>query len=412
MFLEILNLCFQSFKTHKIRSFLSALGVFFGVGAVIGMLSIGEGARKEVLNLIKMMGEKHIIIKISKSFQENNENQNKTFYGLNFSDLRILKEGLPDIKALSPSKKLENIEIYSQNGEKTKGNIFAVQKEYKELLNLPLSSGRFFLEEDERECFQVCVIGKGIALKLYGSKKPEGEKIKILNQWYTIVGVVSDLKSKKGKLEGLEAEEYDKTVYIPLRTFLLKEGVKKNESTFDEIAITLSDLKGLKVKKIYLEKLFKRLHQKAEDVEVVVPLLILKQKQETQRIFNIVMACIAGISLLVGGIGIMNIMLASVLERIREIGLRRAVGARKKDIMLQFLLEASFISGIGGIAGIILGFLIAYSVSFFAKWTTTVPLWSIFLSFGISIAVGIIFGYWPSKKGAEANPIEALRYEA
>ncbi len=412
MFSEILNLCFLSFKTHKIRSFLSALGVFFGVGAVIGMLSIGEGARKEVLNLIKMMGEKHIILKVSKSFQENGENKDKSFYGLGFSDLRILKEGLPDIKAISPYKKIENIEVYTELGEKTKGNLYAVQKDYKEILNLQIKSGRFFVEEDEKECFNVCVIGKSISLKLFGSQKPEGQKIKILNNWYTVVGTLSDMKGKKGKLEGLETEEIDKSIYVPLRTFLLKEGVKENTSTFDEIAITLNDLKGLKTKKIYIEKLFKRLHQKAEDVEVVVPLLILKQKQETQRIFNIVMACIAGISLLVGGIGIMNIMLASVLERIREIGIRRAVGARKKDIMLQFLLEASFISGIGGLAGIILGFIIAYSVSFFAKWTTTVPLWSIFLSFGISIAVGIIFGYWPSKKGAEANPIEALRYEA
>lgn len=411
MFQETLNLCFKSFRTHKLRSFLSALGVFFGVGAVIGMLSIGEGAKKEVLNLIKMMGEKHIILKVSKDFEENSENKDKAFYGLGFSDLRILKEGLPGIKALSPSKKYENLEFYSKNGEKAKGTLYAVQKDYKELVNLPISKGRFFIEEDEKEGFQVCVLGKGLSLKLFGSQNPLGEKIKVLNQWYTVTGIVSDVKIKKGQLEGIETEEYDKSVYVPLRSFILKEGIKEGESTFDEIAISLKDLKGLKEKKIYLEKLFKRLHQSAEDIEVVVPLLLLKQKQETQRIFNIVMACIAGISLLVGGIGIMNIMLASVLERIKEIGIRRAVGGRKKDIMLQFLFEASFVSGIGGIAGIVLGFLIAYTVSFFAKWTTTVPIWSIFLSFGISISVGILFGYYPSKRAAELNPIEALRYE-
>lgn len=411
MLSEIISLCFKSFKTHKTRSILSALGVFFGVGAVIGMLSIGEGAKKEVMNLIKMMGEKHIILKVSKEFIENRENRDKTFYGLGFSDLRILKEGLPGIKALSPSKKIENLDFYSKSGEKAKGTLFAVQKDYKELVNLPVKTGRFFDEEDEREGLNVCVIGKGLSLKLFGSENPRGKKIKALEHWYTVVGVVYDIKLKKGQLEGIEAEEYDKSVYVPLKSFILKEGIKKGETIFDEIAISLKDFKGLKEKKIYLEKLFKRLHQKAEDVEVVVPLLILKQKQETQRIFNIVMACIAGISLLVGGIGIMNIMLASVLERIREIGIRRAVGARKIDIMLQFLFEASFISGIGGILGIALGFLIALSVSFFAKWTTTVPLWSVILSFGISISVGIIFGWWPSKKAAELNPIEALRYE-
>lgn len=411
MLQEILSLCFKSFKTHKLRSILSALGVFFGVGAVIGMLSIGEGAKKEVLNLIKMMGEKHIILKVSKEFKKNENNKEKAFYGLGFSDLRLLKEGLPGIKALSPLKKIENLEFYSKGGEKAKGTLYAVQKDYRELVNLPIGRGRFFLEEDEMEGFNVCVVGKEIALKLFGTQNPEGKKIKALNQWYTVVGIISDIKLKKGQLEGIEAEEYDKSVYVPLRSFILKEGIKEGESTFDEIAISLTDFKGLKEKKIYFEKLFNRLHQKAEDIEVIVPLLLLKQKQETQRIFNIVMACIAGISLLVGGIGIMNIMLASVLERIREIGIRRAVGARKKDIMLQFLFEASFISGIGGTLGVFLGFLIAYSVSFFAKWTTTVPLWAVFLSFGISISVGIIFGYWPSKRAADLNPIEALRYE-
>lgn len=408
---EIFNLCLNSFKTHKLRSFLSALGVLFGVGAVIGMLSIGEGAKQEVLNLIKMMGEKHIIIKVSKDFGKNNENKDKKFYGLGFSDLRFLKEGLPDLKALSPMKKFENLEVYSKEGETTKANLLAVQKDYKELVNLPISEGRFFVESDENGDFEVCVLGKKISLKLFGSENPFGKKIKILNHWYTVVGIVSNIKVKKGQLEGIEAEEFDKAIYVPLKSFILKEGIKRNDSTFDEISISLNNLRGLKEKKIYLEKLFKRLHQKVEDVEIVVPLLLLKQKQETQRIFNIVMGAIAGISLLVGGIGIMNIMLASVLERIREIGIRRAVGARKKDIMLQFLFEASFISAIGGFGGIILGFIIAKGVSFFAHWTTNVPFWSILLSFGISISVGIIFGYWPSKKAAEANPIESLKYE-
>ncbi|MEJ5166820.1 MAG: ABC transporter permease, partial [Thermoanaerobaculia bacterium] len=260
MLSEIISLCFKSFKTHKTRSILSALGVFFGVGAVIGMLSIGEGAKKEVLNLIKMMGEKHIILKVSKDFTENQENRDKAFYGLGFSDLRILKEGLPGIKALSPSKKIENLEFYSKSGEKAKGNLFAVQKDYKELINLPVKIGRFFDEEDEREGLNVCVIGKGLSLKLFGSENPLGKKIKALEQWYTVVGVVYDVKLKKGQLEGIEAEEYDKSVYVPLRSFILKEGIKEGESTFDEIAISLKDLRGLKEKKIYLEKLFKRLH--------------------------------------------------------------------------------------------------------------------------------------------------------
>ncbi len=412
MFQEIFHICIKSFKTHKLRSFLSALGVFFGVGAVIGMLSIGEGAKQEVLNLIKMMGEKHIILKASKSFKENNKEENKIFYGLNFLDLKNIKEGLPHLKSLSPSKKFENLEIYSIKGSKAKGNVYAVEREYKNLVSLPLKKGRFFDKFDEDNCNQVCVIGKKLALQLFGSENPVGKEIKILSQWYRVIGIVENLKVKKGELKGVEVEEYDKGIYLPLRTFILKEGVLKSEYLFDEIFISLKNTSNLKEKKLYLEKMLKRTHQKAEDVEVIVPLLLLKQKQETQRIFNIVMGCIAGISLLVGGIGIMNIMLASVFERIREIGIRRAVGAKRRDILLQFLMEASFISGIGGILGIILGVFIAYSVSFFAKWTTHIPFWAIFLSFGISLSVGIIFGYYPAKKAAFLNPIDALRFEA
>lgn len=409
MIWETLAVCRTALATHKLRTVLSALGVFFGVGAVIGMLSIGEGAKREALNLIRLMGEKHLIVKV-KAPETSSSREAKEFPRLTEADLRALQAVLPGVRRASPVKALRNLEITAER-TRASADVYAVESDYAALLNLRILRGRFFSAEDARRGEAVCVVGRRLALELFGGKDPLGGAVKIRRNWYRVVGTTGKGFEAKGELRGLQVEEAERAVYLPLAAYLLREGVPRDESPLDEIAISFADMNHLSAKKALAERLLKRMHGGKEDAEVVVPLLLLKQRQETQRIFNIVMGCIAGISLLVGGIGIMNIMLASVLERVREIGLRRAVGARRREILLQFLLEASLIAGGGGVLGIILGVAIAYAVGWLAGWTTAVPLWSVFVSTGVSLGVGIGFGFFPARRAASLKPIEALRWE-
>ena len=409
MIWETLAVCKTSLATHKLRTLLSALGVFFGVGAVIGMLSIGEGAKREALNLIRLMGDKHLIVKV-KAPEALPDREAKTVPSLTKADLHALQAVLPGVRKASPLKTLHNLELMAERTI-VRADIFAVESDYAVLLNLQILRGRFFSAKDARRADSVCVLGSRLAMELFGGKDPMGGLVKIRRNWYRVIGTTGKGFEAKGELKGLQVEEAERAAYVPLSAYVLREGVGHGESPLDEIALSFGDLSHLQDKKALAERLLRRLHADREDAEVVVPLLLLKQRQETQRIFNIVMGCIAGISLLVGGIGIMNIMLASVLERVREIGLRRAVGARRREILLQFLLEASLIAGGGGILGIILGVAIAYLVGWLADWTTAIPIWSIFVSTGVSLAVGVGFGFFPARQAASLRPIEALRWE-
>jgi putative ABC transport system permease protein len=407
---EILAVCLAALATHKLRTLLSALGVFFGVGAVIGMLSIGEGAKREALNLIRLMGEKHLIVKVKPAEPASPDRETKAVPRLTERDLAALRAVLPGVRKASPLKALRGAEVTAER-TRAQADVFAVAADYAALLNLRILRGRFFSPEDAREARPVCVLGNRLAMDLFAGRDPLGGLVKIRRTWYRVVGTTGKGFEAKGELKGLQVEEAERTVYLPLPAYRLREGIARGESPLDEIALSFDGLDHLPAKKALAERVLRRLHGDRDDAEVVVPLLLLKQRQETQRIFNIVMGCIAGISLLVGGIGIMNIMLASVLERVREIGIRRAVGARRREILLQFLIEASLISGSGGVLGILLGVGIAYAVGWLADWTTAVPLWSIGVSTGVSLAVGVGFGYFPASRAAALKPIEALRWE-
>jgi putative ABC transport system permease protein len=355
------------------------------------------------------MGDKHLIVKV-KAQESSPDRDSKDVARLTEADLKALQAVLPGVRKASPLKSMRDIEVTAER-TRARADVYAVESDYAALLNLRILRGRFFSAEDARRGEAICVVGRRLAVELFGGKDPLGGAVKIRRNWYRVVGTTGKGFEVKGELKGLQVEEAERAVYLPLAAYLLREGVARDESPLDEIALSFTDLRHLPEKKALAERLLKRIHSGKEDAEVVVPLLLLKQRQETQRIFNIVMGCIAGISLLVGGIGIMNIMLASVLERVREIGLRRAVGARRREILLQFLLEASLIAGGGGVLGIVLGVAIAFLVGWLADWTTAVPLWSVFVSTGVSLAVGVGFGFFPARRAASLKPIEALRWE-
>jgi putative ABC transport system permease protein len=274
-----------------------------------------------------------------------------------------------------------------------------------------VDKGRFFDDYDNAHHANVCVVGYRVKRELFSFRNPIGERIKINDRWFEVIGTLLKKGITKGEIEGIEIESIANDIYIPISTALKKFEFKKHESQLSEIAVTMEDPGYIRDAAVYINRLLYRLHRNTRDYKIIVPEELLHQTQETQRIFNIAMGFIAGISLLVGGIGIMNIMLASVLERTREIGIRRAVGAKQKDILSQFVAEAVFISLVGGLIGIGAGFSMSKAVSLYANWRTLISIISIFISFGIAVSVGLIFGIYPAYVASKLDPIEALHYE-
>lgn len=410
-FPEIFYTGFSGLMTHKLRTFLTMLGMIFGVGAVISMLSIGEGAKEEALEIIELMGAKNIIIQNLEYEEEKLKTIREKSPGLSLKDFQALQEGIPYIQHLSPQKLIKtdfvrSIEVKSENAR-----VIGTDAIYPLTLNLIVDRGRFFNEFDNGQHSNVCVIGHKVRRDLFAFKSPLGQRIKISNQWFEVIGTVLKKGKAKGEIEGIEIESISNDIYIPINTALKKFEPGEYEPQLSEIAVIMEDPGYIRDAAVYIDRLLLRLHRDTKDYKIIVPEELLQQTQETQRIFNIAMGFIAGISLLVGGIGIMNIMLASVLERTREVGIRRAVGARQIDIIGQFIAEAIFISLVGGVIGIGAGFSISKIVSLYTHWRTLISILSIVISFGISVSVGLIFGIYPAYTASNLNPIEALRYE-
>ncbi len=271
--------------------------------------------------------------------------------------------------------------------------------------------GSFFLPLDSLALQQVCVLGTVARRKLFGLNQALGEQVKINQLWFTVIGVLADQTIDENEFEGVKIDSVNNDIYIPLETLLRKFELDPVEDELDEIVVQMPEGADLPEQAALISSMMGSMHNQIDDFSMVVPERLLQQSRQTQRIFNLVMGAIASISLLVGGIGIMNIMLASVLERTNEIGLRRAVGARRRDISRQFLLEAIAISLSGAILGILLGYAISQSVSTYAGWPTIITAPSILLGVGVSASVGLIFGIYPARKAALISPIEALRYE-
>jgi putative ABC transport system permease protein len=398
-------------RLHKLRTFLTMLGMIFGVGAVIAMLSIGAGAERESLRMIDTMGLRNIIVKDREFKDEDLKKIRENSIGLSLRDVQAISAVTPDIEAYSARKRVKTFQIFSFKGKSDDSNVVGVTPSYFRLAKYDLAEGSLFVEPDERDYEQFCVIGSRVKQKLFGSVSPIGKPIKIDKMWFTVIGVLEDNNLSKDEFEGVKLQDFSNDIYIPLATALKKFELKRFESELDEIVVSIKNTDALKASAILISQLLVNTHGKADDFSIVVPRELLEQNQRTQRIFNIVMSCIAGISLLVGGIGIMNIMLANILERTREIGVRRAIGARKRDILNQFLVEALTISFMGGLTGILFGFGVSRAVALYAEWSTVVTGTSIAMSFGVSAAVGLIFGIYPAVRASRLNPIDALRYE-
>jgi len=441
-----LHIALEAVLANKIRSLLTALGIIFGVAAVIAMLAIGNGAQQEILEQIKLVGVNNIVVTpIIEQKEENLEedqgqNENKKFSpGLTLLDAESVGEIIPGISRLSPEIVLETYLIKS--GIRRSAKLVGVNPDYFDLTDFELSSGKMFNDEQMLEGAPVCIIGKTIENKFFSQENPLGKTLKVGGRWLKIIGVLEERVVSEGSLSKLGIRDYNMDVYVPLQTFLIRfknralvtssmlqsaggggrfsigeeeEPVATgpvNYHQLDRLVVQVGETEQLQVVAEVLSRMLERRHYGVVDYEITIPELLLKQQQRTNQIFNVVLGAIAGISLIVGGIGIMNIMLASVLERIKEIGLRLALGAKKIDIVLQFLLESVMISISGGLVGVLLGVLIAVGISNIAEIPTIITFFSILVSFGVAATVGLIFGIAPARRAAGQDPITSLRYE-
>jgi putative ABC transport system permease protein len=407
---EALRSALESLATHKLRSALTMLGMIFGVGAVIAMLSIGAGAERQALGMIERLGLRNVLIRAREFKDDELREIRKKSLGVSRRDAAAVAEAVPGVELVAPRIHIEPKKVLADAG-KTRADVYGVSYRYAELSHLVLAEGRFLDPLDERTHAQVCVIGPAVRRDLFGFGPALGREVKVDDVWLEVVGVLAPATGEASSFQGVQVGSVAHEIYLPVTTAERKFLHPPLDSPLDEIVVRLQEGVRGDEAAATMSDLLARLHGGAEDYELVVPEALLAQSRRTQRLFNVVMGAIAGISLLVGGIGIMNIMLATVLERTREIGVRRAVGARRRDIRFQFVVESFAISLIGGLSGIVVGLAIARGVAAYAGWQTLVTGASILLSTGVAMAVGLASGIYPATRAAGLDPIEALHYE-
>ncbi len=399
----------NNLAAHKLRSLLTMLGMIFGVGAVIAMLSIGAGAERQAMELIDRMGLRNVLVRdVDLSEDELNEIRRNSL-GVSLRDANVISDGIPGVELVVPRVEIDSYKIMSVGG-RTAASVLGVSWRQRELSDLGVAEGRFIDRLDEDRHAQVAVIGAGVRRDLFGVAAALGGQLKINDVWFEVVGVLEDLGGG-GQFQGVDIGTTATEIYVPVTTAIRKFDRPPLRAPVDEIVVQLESDRSAQASAVAIRRLLERIHGGEDDFELVVPEALLDQSRATQRLFNIVMGCIAGISLLVGGIGITNIMLATVLERTREIGIRRAVGARRREIRNQFMIEAFAISLIGGLAGVAMGVVIARVVAASAGWETVVTASSILLSTSVSMAAGLVSGIYPATRASQLDPIEALRYE-
>ncbi len=431
------SIAVESIKSNKIRSFLTALGIIFGVGAVIAMMAIGNGAQQEILEQIKLVGANNIVITpiIKQVEEEVTESfvikEPKYSPGLTLLDVHSIKDLVPGIDRVSPEIIIDTHLI--RNGIRRSAKLVGIDTTYFSITNFSLISGEYFNSDQLLRGDPVCIIGRGIQSKFFSQEDPIGKSIKCGQQWLKVVGVLEQRLISKKSIANLGIRNYNMDVYTPIQTVLIRyknrasitstlihratqnnqeeSKVPVNYHQLDRLVVQVANSNTMAATSDVISRMLKRRHYGVVDYQISIPELLLQQQQRTKRIFNIVLGAIAAISLLVGGIGIMNIMIASVMERIKEIGIRLSVGAKKQDIVFQFLFEAILISVLGGILGIILGWLFAVLVSKVADIPTIISLFSILMAFGVATTIGLIFGIAPARRAAQQDPITSLRHE-
>lgn len=447
------DIALEAIQRNKLRAFLTSLGIIFGVSSVIAMLAIGTGAQQEVLQQMELLGTNNVIVQpVIEQFEGNvndeNEraNQNKYSPGLTLKDLESIKNLVPEVEKVSPEIMYET--SFIRNARMRSGKLVGVNRDYFDITNFNIVEGSNFSDIQLDNADPVAVIGYDVKTRFFGGESPIGKQIKVGHLWLTVIGVIEKKEVSSENIENLGIRNFNLDIYAPATTVLLRfknravltgqdlqggggssvvfmgggmmvtsGGSSSNSSSdpnyhqLDKLVVKVTDTQYSGVIADVISRMLQRRHNDVVDFEIIVPEQLLQQEQRTKRIFNIVLSSIASISLIVGGIGIMNIMLASVVERYREIGVRMAVGAQKKDVELQFLTEALTISITGGLIGIILGMAFSYAIEATADIATVVTPMSIFISFGVALIIGVIFGYYPAKRAAQHDPVHALRHE-
>jgi len=433
---------------NTLRAALTSLGILFGVASVIAMLAIGKGAEAEILAQMKLLGSNNVIItplveqKEEQAKDEGTKEPKKFSPGLTMHDAAAILAIVPNVNTTSGEIVLQT--LVTREGRRRSGKVVGIDTTYFDLLNLNVVEGKRFAPLQVAEGAPVAIIGHGVKTRFFTTEEPIGKPIKVGNVWLTVIGVLEDRKVSSQTSQKLGIRDANMDVYVPLSTMLLRyrnraqvterdvqqasrefnddpnatanedaeqRAERINYHQLDRVIVRVDEARYVTGVADVLQRMMARRHNSVIDFEISVPELLLKQEQNTKRLFNIVLAAIAAISLIVGGIGIMNIMLASILERTREIGVRRAVGASQRDILAQFLSEAVLISLAGGVAGIIVGATLSFGIERLADIQTIVSFFSVFIAFGVSITVGIVFGIVPAWRAARQDPVVCLRYE-
>jgi putative ABC transport system permease protein len=444
-----LRIALDAVQHNRLRGALTSLGILFGVASVIAMLAIGHGAEREILEQMRLLGSNNIVVSplieqkegVAKEEAEDEKEQKRYSPGLTLGDARSIATVIPDVDAASGELVLET--MITREGRRRSGKLVGVDTSYFRMLNMSLTDGATFSEAQVSGAAPVCIIGQGVRSRFFTTEEPVGRPIKVGDSWLTVVGVLEDRQVPEQTSQRLGIRDANMDVYVPLTTALLRyrnraqvtqrdieqasqqfdfsndddqqdpaqRAERANLNQLDRIIVRVREASLVPPVAEVMQRMLARRHNQVVDFEIVIPELLLAQERRTRTIFNIVLGAIASISLIVGGIGIMNIMLASVLERIREIGVRRAVGATQRDILAQFLSEAVLISVAGGIAGIVLGLALSLGIERIADIRTIVSPLSVIVAFGVSFAVGVAFGIMPAWRAAQQDPVLSLRYE-
>jgi putative ABC transport system permease protein len=442
--IRIIQLGLKSLLLHKLRSGLTMLGIVFGVFSVIAMLAIGEGASSQAQKQIVALGATNIIVRSIKPVEGSSSDQNaggNPRYGLTRTDLKRLTNTISTITNAIPVRELPREARYLKHTMNCR--VVGCTADYVEVNNLKIAKGRFLSDADQDTRANVVVLAYDVANELFPIEEPLGKAVQIDSIFYSVIGVTGERTASAGIGGSLAAQDFNKDLYIPINTFRARlgdeifipkqRGMDSEYLELSQITLTVHDVNDVIKTAEVVRGTIERFHTQ-KDFAVVVPLELLKQADQLRQIFNIVLGSIAAISLVVGGIGIMNIMLATVTERTREIGIRRALGAKQRDIIEQFLTETVVLSGSGGVIGVGLGLLTPYAfyairyitlnfildshsgavsetTRMFSEMVPTVAFWTLPLAFGISVGIGVIFGLYPARAAARLDPIEALRHE-
>jgi putative ABC transport system permease protein len=413
---KTLRIALRSLMHQKLRSLLSVLGVVCGVMAVVAMISIGEGAKRETISQIEQLGTQNIYIKANAlTAEQTAKARERLSRGLTIADLQRIEKGCATVEKIACLREIRT-SIIGLPRELTP-QVVACSENYARLLGMHMSAGRFIALQDLRSKNLVCVLGSEVARQLEGLGRP-GQFIRIENNLFKVVGILTRIERQTGRSAAVSTRNYNEMVFVPLDTAGVLDGQSPNRKKqagnpgqLSEIVVRVARAQDVSTTARLVERIMDVAHHHIQDYQLVVPLELLRQAERTQRTFNLVLGAIAAISLLVGGIGIMNIMLATVSERTREIGIRRAVGATRRHILVQFLLEAVMLTVSGGVIGLFCGLCAVGAISWLAGWRVAVSLWAVALPVVMSFLVGIFFGLYPARQASLVDPIVALRHE-